>query len=260
MAQSSEEAQVRRIIRENSMLSPRHRGAVEAIRIIERELGAVLQPEEIVLTYADRELPRPDEKKADAYKRAHMIRQTDAYAYKRRPATRQTDAYAYERGPSTKQTDALAYDTDAAREQPDVMGYTPGGPRDQVDAVAYERPPESPETRALMFEADRPPAVDVDLLVLTDRRLMRGLLKDGKLQWREVPCDEGGVCVHQTPETAVEQLTGEYIESVWLDISLPDVLCEEDEEAIWCWEVPEDVEAEAAAAKWSGREPIDPGR
>jgi len=258
MAQSSEETRVRRIITENSMLSPNHPAAVEAMGIIERGLSAILQPEEEVLTYADRELPRPDEKKADAYKRGHRIRQTDAYAYKRRPATRQTDAYAYERRPATRQTDAYAYDTDAARKQPDVMGYAAGGPADQVDALAYERPPESPETRALMSEADRPPAVDVDLLVLTDRRLMRGLLRGGKLQWREVPCEEGGVCVDQTPETAIGQLTGDTVEIVWLDITLPDELCEEDEEAVWCWEVPCDIEAEAAAAKWSGREPLDP--
>lgn len=244
MAYSGDKGRVRGIIQENSMLSRLHQRGEKARNIIEEGLSSLLQPGEAVLTYADRELRRPSlkrEKDALAYKRGHKGRHND----------KQTDAFAYRKGHGPE-TDAFAYDTEGARRQPDVMGYEGGGPKGEVDALAYQGAGQSPDTDAFISDAAGPGAADVDLLVLTDRRLMRGTLREDKLEWREVPCEEGGVCVTQVPGASARPAEGAMVEAVWLDITLPVQLCGEDEEALWCWEVPQGLDAAVAAERWSG--------
>lgn len=240
MAHAGDEGRVHDIIAQNSMLPRLHERGEKARKIIEESLSSVLRPGEAVLTYADRELRRPSlegEKDALAYKRGHHDKQTDAFAYREG------------RGP---ETDAFAYDTEGARKQPDVMGYESGGPTGEVDALAYQGAAQSPDTDALVSDAAGPRAADVDLLVLTDRRLMRGTLRDEKLEWREVPCEEGGVCATPVPGASAHPVEGAMVEAVWLDITLPVQLCDEDEEALWCWEVPVGLDAVVAAERWSG--------
>jgi hypothetical protein len=222
------------------MLPRLHQRGEKARRIIEEGLVSILQPGEAVLTYADRELRRPG-----------LKAQKDALAYKRGHGDRQTDAFAYHKGHGAE-TDAFAYDTERAREQTDVMGYQAGGPKAEVDALAYHGAAQTPDTDAFVSDAAGPRAADVDLLVLTDRRLMRGTLRDEQLEWREVPCEEGGVCVNQVPGASTHAVEGTAVEAVLLDITLPVQLCDEDEETLWCWEVPAGVDVVVAAERWSG--------
>jgi hypothetical protein len=238
MADSQDSAALRATIEENSTLSRFNRPGTKAADLISRGLAEVLEPGEQVLSYADRDLGRP-----------RLRREKDAFAYKHR-RNRETDALAYPHEVGRPEADAFAYDTAGAREQPDVLGYEKGGPPRETDAFAYSKPEANPETDAFISDAAGPRAADADLLVLTDRRLIRGLLRNEKLDFREVPCDEGGVCAMPASGTATLTDTGESIEAVWLEITLPDELLDEGEVEVWYWEVPEGEDADDAARKW----------
>ncbi len=140
-------------------------------------LTSFLEPGEIVLAHSSC-LPLRRE-------------QTDAIAYTAGGSKDQTDALNYahsERGP---QTDGFTYDIERGSLQQDIMGYHGGGKIEDTDAFAYPRVRPNPQTDAFMSPATSRPTVH--LLVLTNRRLIRGRVDEGKLILTEAPIPAGGM-------------------------------------------------------------------
>jgi hypothetical protein len=205
----------------NSMLSRDDPAQAKAFSHIFRELVHLLEPGEEVLAYADRELSR--------------ALRTDPLAGESGVSAMVPDVLGYGPGGPSDETDALSGDTGASRVVPDVMGYSPGGPAGQTDALAYSPAPRSPETDAFMSSV-APAAMDVDFLVLTGHRLIRGFLEDGKTMFTEARME--------APEV---RLVG----SRYIAVKLPPALRGLGEGEWWSWRVPGEMEPRAAAKPWS---------
>jgi len=226
MAEAKDIQALRETMNESTMLSRFDRWGAKATEVIYNGLVQELEPGEMIHAYADRELPRS--------------RSTDALKYDHMGLEEETDAMAYPHEVVQPGADVMAYETEAGHEQPDVMDYQKRGSVNQTDAFAYSHGQQSPDNDAFISGVAGSQPADVDLLLLTDRRLIRGVLRDGRLELRKVPCSEGGVCVNEDAE------------SIWLEIILPPELLDEDEDETWCWEVPEGGDADSSAMKWGG--------
>jgi hypothetical protein len=226
MAEAKDTQKLRETMNESSMLSRFDRWGAKATEIVYKSLAHELEPGETVLAYADRELPQRQP--------------TDGLSYERSRFETQTDAMEYAHEVGKPEADVMAYDIEAGRAQMDALGYEKGGSLNQTDAFAYAHAEQSPDTNAFISDVASPQAIDVDLLLLTDRRLIRGVLRDGRLEVRKVPCAEGGVCINKD------------VESVWLEINLPPQLRDDDEDQTWCWEVPQGGNADSSAERWGG--------
>jgi hypothetical protein len=211
---------LREAMDENSMLSEQDPAELKAYDLITGTLAEVLEPGERVLAYADRDLTG---------------NQIDVMAYDTKEAREVPDVMGYKPGGTRGETDAFAYDEEAGRAEPDVMGYQPGGSRGETDAFAYDRPAETPENDAFMSYAEVRP-VDVDFLVLTEGRLIRGFLERGKVMITEAP--------YQDPQVRV-------IAETYVAVRLPEAVCGLAEGDWWCWRVPAGVEPRGAAKRWT---------
>ena len=211
---------LREAMDENSKLSERDPAELKAYDLIVDALATVLEPGERVVAYADRDV--------DA-------NQIDALAYDAKAADEMSDVLGYEAGGPANQTDALAYDLEAGRNEPDVMGYTAGGPNNETDAFAYDGAPESPENDAFMAPHKAEPA-DVDFLVLTEGRLIRGFVEGGDVLITEDP--------YEQPQVRV-------LADAYVAVQLPKGVCGLAEGDWWCWKVPEGMEPHDAAKRWS---------
>lgn len=105
--------------------------------------------------------------------------QTDVFAYVPWGPRNQTDAFDYPRADNLAQTDVFAYDTERGRRLPDVMGYSARGRIEDNDAFAYPRPRPTPNNDAFMAPGRFHPTLH--FLLLTDRRLVDGLIEQGVL-------------------------------------------------------------------------------
>jgi PAS domain-containing protein len=105
----------------------------------------------------------------------------------------------------------------------------------ETDAFAYDRPPETPENDAFM-ESHSPRAADVDFLVLTDGRLIRGFLEKEKML---------------VTETRYEEPQVQVIADTYVAVRLPPALCGISESDWWCWRAPEGVDVRVVARKWA---------
>jgi hypothetical protein len=220
MEQSSRNPGLREEMQAHSMLSEHDPAELGAYELISEALGDILRPGEQVLAYADRDLSG---------------NQVDVMAYDHPEASAPPDVMGYEPGGPLNETDAFAYDEESGRAQPDVMGYQAGGPLNETDAFAYDRPPETPDNDAFMSPR-RTKAADVDFLVLTDSRLIRGFLEDQKVMLTESPYDEPKVQV---------------ITETYVAVRLPPAVCGISESDWWCWRAPDGVDARAVARKWT---------
>jgi hypothetical protein len=232
------ERSLRDLIEETSVLSPVERGEDKALGLIARGLASALEPSETLLAYADRGLDH-----------LSLRREIDGLSFDQPSATDESDALVYESEGRGAETDAMAYDVDEEGAQQDVMRYRAGGRREDVDALAYDGAVQGPETDVFVSDASGERPADVDLLVLTDRRLLRGSLRHAKLTWREAR-QLPGELVLAAARTGIQGEGGAAIEAVWLDISLPVALCEADENGMWCWLLPEGLDAGEAASRW----------
>jgi hypothetical protein len=221
-------------MRERSMLPDLDVPGERASELIGRALEAFLQPGEEVLAYADRGL---------------QVEDTDAFFYHPGGPPREIDALAYPEKPSNPEIDAFAYDTAEGRRQPDVLGYERGRPQHDTDAYAYRRPVPNPETNAFISEAAGPRAADVDFLILTDRRLIRGLLENESPELLDVACDCGQLHVALSSVDETAGPGGEPTRSSYLSITLPPVLRREGEDQ-WCWSPPEGQDPAEVAKDW----------
>jgi hypothetical protein len=232
MARSLEADRLRELMRENSILSPEDEAAAAASDLIHEAFSSILEPGEQVLAYADRAIG--------------LTGQTDAFAYRPGGPKDQTDIFAHDRSADNRQTDAFAYDTEEGRAVTDVMGYARPSPAQvpytETDAFAYSRPEESVQTNIFLARDTRPRPADLDLLVLTDRRLMRGVLEEGSLTLKAVGCQTGGVQVLTSRE--------EQGAECYLGICLPVTVCGPGEGEWWYWHVPQDRDPHELAAKW----------
>jgi hypothetical protein len=210
---------LREAMQGGSMLSRRDPAELRAYEVIGKALGEVLAPGEPMLAYADRDLHGNE---------------VDALDYDTRAAADIPDVMGYEPGGSLNETDAFAYDQEAARAEPDVMGYEPGGSRGETDAFAYDGAPHSPDNDVFMAAREAKPA-DVDFLALTDGRLIRGLLDEGRVAISEAP--------YSHPEVRV-------IETTYLAVRLPETICRPQDDGWWCWQVRDDEEPQSAAKRW----------
>jgi hypothetical protein len=210
-------------MQENSMLSEHDPSELKAYDLISRTLADLLEPGEGVVAYADRDLHGNE---------------VDVMAYQSEPPVRQPeipDVMGYTPGGPRDETDAFAYDEDAGRAEPDVMGYEPGGPRNETDAFAYDRPPETADNDAFMSAREPAPA-DVDFLVLTDTRLIRGFLEGGKIM---------------VADTLMEEPQVQVIAERYVAVRMPPGLCGIREGDWWCWPVPAGADAHVAAKRWT---------
>ncbi len=220
MEQMSRNPGLRDAMQESSMLSEHDPSELKAYDLISQEIADILEPGETALAYADRDL------KGNEF---------DALAYQKEPDDHQTDVMRYTPGGPLDETDVMAYDEEAGRREPDVMGYKAGGPRSETDAFAYDRPPETPENDAFMSATPVSPA-DVDFLVLTDTRLIRGFLEHGKMMITETPYEE--------PQVQV-------VSETYVAVRLPAEMCGLNEGDWWSWRVPDGVDAREAAKRWT---------
>jgi hypothetical protein len=205
----------------NSMLSRDDPAQAEAFSLIFRKLVHLLESDEDVLAYADRELVGPG--------------QTDILGGETGASAMESDALGYDPGGPSEETDAFSGDTGASWTVPDVMGYQPGGPEGQTDALDYSPAPRTPQTDAFTSSV-APRATDVDFLVLTARRLVRGFLEDEKIMFTEAPM-----------EAAEVRLVG----SRYIAVKLPPALRGLGEGEWWSWRVPDGTEPRTAAKAWS---------
>jgi hypothetical protein len=79
---------------------------------------------------------------------------------------------------------------------------------------------------------------DVDFLVLTDSRLIRGFLEDGEVMIAQTPYEEPQV-----------RVVGES----YLAVRLSPAVCGLGEGDWWCWRLPDGVDPRSAAKKWGKR-------
>jgi hypothetical protein len=221
MEQTSGTPGLRESMQEQSKLSGHNPAELKAYDLIYGALADVIEPGERVLAYADRDLNG---------------NQSDALAYDTAAPAEQPDVMGgYRSGDPAAQTDAFAYDQEAGRAEPDVMGgYRPGGPGGETDAFAYERTPRTPQTDAFMSPGEAR-AADVDFLVLTDTRLIRGFLERDEVMITEA--------LYEEPQVRV--LAENYVA-----VRLPPAVCGLAEGDWWCWRVPEGLEPRTAAQRW----------
>ena len=220
MDQASGIPGLRESMQEQSMLSEHNPSELRAYDLIYDALADVIEPGELVLAYADRDLSGG---------------QVDAFAYDTDAAAEQPDVMGGYRPGGGAQADAFAYDEEAGRAEPDVMGgRDPGGPGGETDAFAYERTPRTPDTDAFMSPGEAR-AADVDFLVLTGTRLIRGFLEDDKVMIVEA----------QYGEPQVRVLAESYVA-----VKLPPAVCGLAEGDWWCWRVPEGLDPRTAAQRW----------
>ncbi len=235
MAESDSNAELREMMRDYSTISGFDRSGARAIEIIQGTLGTLLEPGERVIGYADRRLA--------------SVNQTDAYAYAHDEPNGETDAVAYPRKDGSPQVDALAYDTERGREQMDVLGYRGREVQGQTDAFAYVHWPQGSDVDILVSDAAGPRAADVDLLVLTDKRLLRGILENEKLMVAEVPSQVGEVGVAVAEIGSAED--GSPDGTVYVAITIPPRLCRPAENDVWQWQVPEGKDPRVVAEQWA---------
>jgi hypothetical protein len=236
------ERSLRDLIEENSTLSLSEGSEDKSVGIIARGLASLLAQGEEVLAYADRGLVRPG-----------FQREIDIMALEPRPQSDDADTLDDEDKATRTESDAFAYDAHEGGAQQNVLEYEAKGRHEDTDAFAYVGAVPGPETDAFVSDAAGQSATDVDLLALTDRRLLRGSLRKGRLAWKEAPASTAGLVVTEGRST-VRSESGEMIEDVWFDISLPTELCEVDETGAWCWLLPEGLDIIDAASQWrSGR-------
>jgi hypothetical protein len=221
MEQESRNSGLREAMQDRSMLSEHDPSELKAYDLISQTLAGLLEPGERVLAYADRDLKGE---------------QADALAYDIRVAAEQPDVMGYQHGEPNAETDAFAYDEDAGRAEPDVMGYRHGEPTGQTDAFAYKRAPASPENDAFMSPV-KVPAADVDFLVLTDKRLIRGFLENEKIMVVET--------------TSYDEPQVQVVAESYLAVRLPPALCGLGEGDWWCWPAPQGTEPQHVIKEWA---------
>ena len=207
------------VMQEYSKLSERDAAEVRAYDIIAAALAEVLVPGEFVMAYADRDL---------------NANQLDALAYQAQGAGGVPDVMGYQAGGPLNETDAFAYDQEAGRAEPDVMGYQAGGPRNETDAFAYDGAPQNPDNDAFISGRAAKPA-DVDFLVLTEGRLIRGLLDGGDLAIAEA--------VYERPEVKV-------VAKTYVGVRMPEAVCGLADGEWWCWPVADGGETESTVKRW----------
>jgi hypothetical protein len=234
MTNGAAKVDLRALVAENSIAAGFNSAGGSGARIID-SLSRALSPDEDVIAYLDRPLAQGA--------------QTDAFAYKHEGQTRQNDAFAYPRAEDAAQTDAFAYDTERGRQQLDIMGYERSGSRTESDAFAYAAAPQTPETDALVSDAAGAPR-DVDFLLLTNRRLIRGILQKGHIELSEVTCGPGETVAMLTTGLGTGG-EGTWADAVCLTIQLPAPLCLPDEDAEWRWLAPEGRDLKAVTGLWN---------
>jgi hypothetical protein len=207
------------LMQEYSILSGRDAAEVRAYDIIAAALAEVLAPGEGVVAYADRDL---------------NANQFDALAYQAQGAEGVPDVMGYKAGGPLNETDAFAYDQEAGRAEPDVMGYQAGGPKNETDAFAYDGAPQNPDNDAFISGREAKPA-DVDFLVLTEGRLIRGLLDGGDLAIAEA--------VYDQPEVKV-------LAKTYVAVRMPEAVCGLADGEWWCWPVADGGETESTVKRW----------
>jgi hypothetical protein len=211
---------LREAMQEHSKLSEHDPAELKAWDLIVDALGQVLEPGERVVAYADRDTDS---------------NQIDAMAYESKGAAKVPDVMGYTPGGPKNETDAFDYDTDKGRSEPDVMGYEPGGPKNETDAFAYDHLPESPDNDAFMARGDVKPA-EVDFLVLTDGRLVRGNVEGGDVYITDSP--------YEQPQVRV-------LADAYVAVLLPERICGVADGDWWCWQVPDGRSPADAATRWN---------
>jgi hypothetical protein len=222
---------LRELMYESSWLSREGESGDKPVEVVFHTLLAVLQQDEVVLAYADRSLSAAKNGALGSPPVGYRDVILSSPDYPEGEAT-QTDALAYARAPRGPETDAFI---SPATESPIPLAGEHGG-----GGQAESR-------------ASRTESTDVDLLMLTDRRLIRGLFAMSRTTVTQVPWQVDGTRIVIEPAgDFIQAGNGEGHPAIHLAVHLPALLRRAGEGEWWQWRLPEHQDPWVIFERWSG--------